>query len=99
MSGSKKKRPKLWVEQSWVFLHGNAPAHRSLLATEFLPKKELFCRIILTPLILPPETSLYFLYWHLAFRVDEIQSASPTQLNDMTKNGFQKCFDDISKQR
>ncbi|GFX73510.1 hypothetical protein TNCV_3403211 [Trichonephila clavipes] len=34
----RKMRPKLWTEQYRVILQDNAPAHRSLLVTEFLKK-------------------------------------------------------------
>ena len=32
----KRKRHNLWQRQNWVLHHDNAPAHRSLLVSEFL---------------------------------------------------------------
>ena len=34
----RRKRPDLWVDNSWIFHRDNAPSHSSLIPTEFLAK-------------------------------------------------------------
>ena len=36
-----KKRHNLWPGQNWVLHHDNAPAHRSLMVSEFLTKHKV----------------------------------------------------------
>ncbi|GFV50424.1 hypothetical protein TNCV_626681 [Trichonephila clavipes] len=57
----RKKRPKLWAEQSWVLLPDKVPIHQSLPVTILRKRKQLDRLIFLTPLILLPATSSYFL--------------------------------------
>jgi hypothetical protein len=33
--------PKKWITDSWFLLDDNAPAHRSVLVKEFLPKNDV----------------------------------------------------------
>ena len=35
------KRPELWRRNNWLLLHDNAPAHRSVLVQEELPRKQV----------------------------------------------------------
>jgi transposase len=37
----RRKRPEKWRNNSWFFLHDNAPAHRSLLVKDFLAKNNV----------------------------------------------------------
>lgn len=98
----RKKRPKMWAEQSWVLLHDNAPAHRSLLVNDFLAKTKT------TVLPHPPYSPDlapcdFFLFTELARRLqgrrfqssDEVKCASQAEIKDMAKNGFQTCFDEL----
>ena len=34
----RQKRTELWKNQSWILHHDNAPAHKSILVSEFLAK-------------------------------------------------------------
>ena len=44
----RRKRPEKWRSNSWLILHANAPAHRSVLAKDFIAKNNV------TTLELPP---------------------------------------------
>ena len=37
----RKKCPEIWRTESWFLLHDNAPAHRSVLAKDFLAKNKV----------------------------------------------------------
>jgi transposase len=37
----RRKRPEKWRINSWFLLHDNAPAHRSVLVTDFLAKNNV----------------------------------------------------------
>ncbi|KAJ4444572.1 hypothetical protein ANN_06367 [Periplaneta americana] len=37
----RRRRPNLWQGQNWVLHHNNAPAHRSLLVSEFLAQHKI----------------------------------------------------------
>ncbi|GFU67898.1 putative mariner transposase [Trichonephila clavipes] len=54
----RKKRPKLGTEQSWVLFHRNAPAHRSLLFTDFFEKMKT--RVLSHPPYFPELTPCDF---------------------------------------
>ncbi|GFV96356.1 hypothetical protein TNCV_2869341 [Trichonephila clavipes] len=59
--------------------------------------------IDLTPLISPPETSEYFLNWHVTCRVVnfnlqmKLKVHRQVELKDIAKNGFQNYFDELYK--
>ncbi|KAJ4450961.1 hypothetical protein ANN_02396 [Periplaneta americana] len=36
-----RKRPELWHRKNWLLLHDNAPAHRSILVQEELPRQQV----------------------------------------------------------
>ncbi|GFY10220.1 hypothetical protein TNCV_2628991 [Trichonephila clavipes] len=64
--------------------------------------KQLFCMILLTPLISTAEISEYFLNWHVICRVVDFNlqmrlKEHQAELKDMVKNEFQKCFDELYK--
>ncbi|GFS60276.1 DDE_3 domain-containing protein [Trichonephila clavipes] len=80
-------------------------AHRSLFVTDFLAKTKT--TILPRPSYSSDNTPCDFtLFPELAYYLkgrryqsaDEIKSVSRTDLKDMGKNGFQKCFDDLYKQ-
>lgn len=56
--------------------------------------------IIFIPLMLPPVTSTYFINWQVTYRVVDLnlqmKKLLHSTLKDMTKNGFQKCFTDLT---
>jgi hypothetical protein len=47
----RKRRPENWRTNSWFLLHDNAPAHRSGLVRDFLPKNNV--KTLETPLYCP----------------------------------------------
>jgi hypothetical protein len=40
-NGARRKRPEKWRTNSWVLLHDNAPAHRSVLVKDLLAKNNV----------------------------------------------------------
>ncbi|XP_035231702.1 protein C15orf41 homolog [Stegodyphus dumicola] len=92
----RKKRPKMWAEQSWVLFHDNAPAHQSLLDNDFLAKTK-------TPVLPQPPYSAnlapcnFFLFPELVRCLQDLQFQSSNEvkcalhaeLADMAKNEFQ----------
>jgi histone-lysine N-methyltransferase SETMAR len=58
-----RKRPEKWRTKSWFLVHGNAPAHRSVLIKDFLAKNNV------TTLEHPPYSSdLAPAYFYLFLR-------------------------------
>ncbi|GFV81819.1 hypothetical protein TNCV_1057081 [Trichonephila clavipes] len=65
-----EEETKLMAEPLCVLLHGNALNSDPSSSLSFLRKqKQGFCHILLTPLILAPASSTYFLNWHVAYKV------------------------------
>lgn len=100
----RRKRPDLWKEKSWKLHHDNAPPHTSILVRNFLDKNN-------TSLIEQPPYSPdlapcdFFLFPKMkkALKgkhfetIEEIKAKSLEQLNDVPKEAFQKCFEDLKK--
>jgi hypothetical protein len=93
-----KKLPGKSRTSSWFLLHDNAPAHRSVLVTDFLAKKNVTLKQ-------PPHSpDLDPTHFHLLPRLkspskgrrfcgttDTTQNATE-ELKMLSQNGFQECF-------
>ncbi|CAK9801097.1 Mariner Mos1 transposase [Anthophora plagiata] len=92
-------RPEYREPSSWRLLHDNAPAHRSLIVTDFLTKNDIF-------LLQHPPYSLdlalcdYFLFpkLHLAMKgnrfasIEDIQRSTTSNLNIIPINDIKRSF-------
>lgn len=100
----RKKRPTLWQNQSWRLHHDNAPAHTSLLVSEFLAKHNTVmlpqppyspdmapCDFFLFPKIKKSMKGRRFA------SIEEIKEESLKQLKTVSSSEFQKCFEDWKK--
>lgn len=100
----RRKRPELWEDNSWILHHDNAPAHRSLLVTEFLAKH---ATVILPQPPYSPDLSPadYFLFARLKKplkgrrfeSIEDIKQNSQMALKAIKKNEYKKCFEEWKK--
>jgi len=61
----RRRRPKLWREQTWLLHHDNAPSHTSVLTQQYLAKNKIaVIPTHRTPLIWHPVTSSCFQKWN-----------------------------------
>jgi hypothetical protein len=91
----RRKRPQLWMNQSWVLHHDNAPAH-SFLMHNFLAKNEMTVvpQANYSPDLVPAD---FFLFPKLKSTlkrlcfdtIDEIQKNSTNELFAILKEAFQ----------
>jgi len=99
-----QKRPQLWMNQSWVLHHNNAPAHSSFLVHNFLAKNEttVVPQPPYSPDLAPAD---FFLFPKLKSTLkgrcfdifDEIQKNSMKKLFAIQKEAFQKAFQSWQK--
>ena len=98
----RRKRPEKWRNNSWFFLHDNAPAHRSLLVKDFLAKNNV------TTLEHPPyspDLTLIDLYLFRRLKsalkgrrfcdAFDISKNATDELKRFSQNGFQECFQQL----
>jgi len=100
----RRKRPELWVNQTWVLHHDNAPAHASLLIRGYLAKHQ-------TPVVPHPPYSPdlapadFFLFPKLkttlkgrrSQTIEEIQENATIELRAISSNAFQEAFKKCKK--
>ncbi|UYV76619.1 hypothetical protein LAZ67_14001482 [Cordylochernes scorpioides] len=97
----RQKRPDLWKNKNWLLHHDNAPAHTSLLVSDFLAKNNTLmmpqppyypdlapCDFFLFPKLKRPMKGRRYA------TLDEIKTASKEELKKILKNDFLKCFED-----
>lgn len=97
----RRKRPELWRDNSWFLHHDNAPSQKAVIINEFFAKNAT--NVIEQPPYSPdlaPADFFLFPKLKLPLRgtrfhsVEEIKENSQRALRLISKNAFQKCFDD-----
>jgi transposase len=98
------KRPQLWMNQSWVLHHDNAPAHSLFLVTNFLAKNKT--TVVPQPPYSPDLAPVdFFLFPKLKSTLkgrrfdtfDEIQKNLTKDLFAIPKEAYQKAFQNWQK--
>ena len=100
----RKKRPKLWKNNSWLLHQDNASAHSSLLVRNFLAKNNtvIMPQPPYSPNLDPCDFFLFpRLKGHMKGRrfatIDEIKTKSLREIKNIPKSACQKCFEDWKK--
>lgn len=97
----RRNRPELWTNQSWVLHHDNAPAHTSLLVSEYLAKNSM--AVLPQPPYSPDLAPCdFFLFPKLKSELkgkkfdtrEEIAEKSRMRLKAIPKDSFKKCFEE-----
>jgi len=96
----RRKRPKLFANNSWILYHDNAPAHMALSVREFLATKQI--TVLEHPAYsLDQASSDFFLFPKIKeilkgryFNdIDDIRSNTTAALKAIPQNQFQNCFE------
>jgi transposase len=100
----RRKRPKLWENQTWMLHHDNAPAHASLLIHSYLAKHQTsvvphppyFPELVPADIFLFPKvkTTLKGRRFQIT---DEIQKNAIRELRAITESAFQELFQQWKK--
>ena len=99
MAKIRRKRKELWVSNTWILHHYNAPAHAALLVRQFLATKQV--TILDHPPYSPDLAPCdYFLFPKLKGTikgtrfegVEDIKSNVTSFLKRITKEDFAECF-------
>ncbi|GBM53367.1 hypothetical protein AVEN_81921-1 [Araneus ventricosus] len=98
----RQKRPEKWATNDWFLLHDNAPPHRALIVKKYLARHSV------TTLEQPPYSpdlapADFYLFPRLKMKLkghrfvdsDEVSENATKQLKDLSKNGFQECFEQL----
>ncbi|GBL98606.1 hypothetical protein AVEN_19672-1 [Araneus ventricosus] len=98
----RRKRPEKWATNDWFLIHDNAPPHRSLIVEKYLARRSV------TTLVRPPYSpylapAYFYLFPRLKMKLkghrfvdsDEVIENTTKQLKDLSKNGFQECFEQL----
>ena len=89
----RRKRPELWRRKTWLLLHDNAPAHRSVLVQEELARQQV--TVLPDPPYSPDLAPCDFLYLSIMkalirgrrfHSVDEIKTATREAVRDLPVN-------------
>jgi len=100
----RRKRPKVWENQTWMLHHNNAPAHALLLIRSYLAKNQTF--VVPHPpysLDLAPADFSLFPKLKTTLRgrrfrtIDEIQENVMRELSAITESAFQEAFQQCKK--
>ena len=93
------KRPTLFVNNSWILLHDNAPAHTALSVREFLATKQI--TVLEQPTYSPDLAPNYFFMFPKIKEIlkgkhfddiDDIRSNTTAALKVIPQNQFQNYF-------
>jgi len=96
----RRKRPKLFANNSWVLHHDNAPAHTALTVREFLATKQI--TVLEHPTyssdLAPSDFFLFpkikeILKGRHFDDIDDIRSNTVATLKAIPQNQFQNCFE------
>jgi [histone H3]-lysine36 N-dimethyltransferase SETMAR len=100
----RKKRPDLWINNSWFLHHDNAPSHTAIIIRDYLTQKStnVLPQAPYSPDMAPAD---FFLFPKLKIPLrgyrfqsnEEIQRESLRALKDIPKIDYQKCFLDWKK--
>ena len=95
----RRRHPKLWRDQTWLFHHDNALSHTSILIHQFLAKSKM--AVIPHPPYSPDLAPCDFLLFpkiklklkgHRFNTTEEIQAESQRVLDTLTEKDFQEAF-------
>jgi len=94
----RKKRPILWLYNSWMLHYDNAPVHRLSFVSDFLEKHGTVT--VPQPPYSPDLAPDYFLFYKLKMRlkgrrfqvIEDIKKESPRDLKAIPKLAYEKCF-------
>ncbi|GBN03939.1 hypothetical protein AVEN_215441-1 [Araneus ventricosus] len=98
----RRKRPEKWATNDWFLLHYNAPPDRALMVKKYLARHSVIT------LEHPPYShdlapSDFYVFPRLKMKLeghrfvdlDEVIENAMKQLKDLSKNGFQDCFEQL----
>ncbi|GBM51071.1 Histone-lysine N-methyltransferase SETMAR [Araneus ventricosus] len=98
----RRKRPEKWATKDWILLHDNAPPHCALIVKKYLAIHSV------TTLEHPPYSpdlapADFYVFPRLKIKLkghrfvdsDEVTENATKQLKDLSKNGFQECFEQL----
>lgn len=100
----RRKRNDLWVDNSWILHHDNAPSHKAIIVNEFLAKHSV--NIIEQPPYSPDLAPCdFFLFSKLKFplrgmrfeSIDDIKTNATRELKAIPETAYQKCFAEWKK--
>jgi len=94
----RRRRPKLWREQTWQLHHDNTPSHTSVLTQQFLAKNKM--AVIPHPPCSPDLAPCFFLFPKMKLKlkgrrfdtIEEIQAKSQRVLDTLIEKDFQEAF-------
>jgi len=98
-----KKNPEIWRINSWLLLHDNAPAHRSVLVHDFLAENNETTLELspYSPDLAPADflpvssTEISIEKTVFCYAIDIIKNVTE-ELKRFSQNGFQECFQHFS---
>lgn len=100
----RKKRPELWINNSWILHHDNAPSHTAFIIRDFLIKHQTktIPQAPYSPDMSPCDFFLFprlksSLRGHRFESVEEIQENSLRTLKAIPEIDYKRCFDDWKK--
>ncbi|GBO13735.1 hypothetical protein AVEN_14207-1 [Araneus ventricosus] len=98
----RRKQPEKWETNDWFLLHDNAPPHRALLVKKYLARHSVTTleHPLYSPDLAPADFYLFprlkmKLKGHCFVDSDEVIENAMKQLKDLSKNGFQECFEQL----
>ncbi|GBO20057.1 Mariner Mos1 transposase [Araneus ventricosus] len=98
----RRKRPEKWATNDWFLSHHNAPSHRALIVKKYLARHSITTleHPVYSPDLEPAEFYLFprlkmKLKGHRFMDSDEVIENATKQLKDLSKNGFQGCFEQL----
>jgi len=93
-----RKRPGKWRTNSWILLHDNAPAHRSVLVKDFSAKNNVTI-LKHSPYLLEMAPSDFYPFPRLKSTLKRRRFYGGTGIKNemeepkrLSPNGFQECF-------
>ncbi|GBM36126.1 hypothetical protein AVEN_179119-1 [Araneus ventricosus] len=98
----RRNRPEKWATNDWFLLHDNAPPHRDLIVKKYIARHSVTTleHHPYSPDLAPAEFYLFprlkmKLKGHSFVDSDEVIENAKKQLKDLSKNGFQECFEQL----
>ncbi|KAJ4450365.1 hypothetical protein ANN_01786 [Periplaneta americana] len=98
----RRKRPELWHRKNWLFLHDNAPAHRSILVQEELARQQV--AVLPHPPYSPDLAPCDFFLFPLMksilrgrnfYAAEKVMTATREAIRHLPANIFQQCFQQL----
>ncbi|GBN31020.1 Mariner Mos1 transposase [Araneus ventricosus] len=98
----RRKQPEKWATNDWFLLHDNAISHLALIVKKYLARHSV------TPQEHPPYSpdlapADFYMFPGLKMKLkenrfvdsDEVIGNATKQLKNLSKNGFQECFEQL----